>query len=450
MKKYIKHLFLSTIILASLSSCEVEEFSDLNNAEVDAFEGNLTRGDLQDLVGGVFYSSRVAMGTYLDDCGVIGRDYWRFSGSDPRFTNDLLGGGNSVLDNNTFYITNPWAGRYRTVKNANLILGFLDSQDLSAQFTTAEINGTKGLLKTFVAYELLLNLNLTDEEGIRVDVSDASNLGEFVSKAAALTAIQTLLSEGATDLANGGASDFPFSLIPSGFNDFNTPATFLLANKAIAARVAMYRNDPTAVLSLLGESFMSLDGADLNKGIYYNFSESGTDIVNPLFISLDGTSASQARVVHPQFLLDAEANDNRVASKTASFGADITLDDLTGDTVLNLYQSNSDAIPIIRNEELILLYAEANITVNPAEAVTALNTIRTSAGLSAYTGAMDPDSLVAEMLNQRRYSLFGEGHRWIDVRRYGLLNTLPIDRTDADGNPDDVWANFPIPLTENQ
>ena len=71
MKKYIKHLFLSTIILASLSSCEVEEFSDLNNAEVDAFEGNLTRGDLQDLVGGVFYSSRVAMGTYLDDCGVI-------------------------------------------------------------------------------------------------------------------------------------------------------------------------------------------------------------------------------------------------------------------------------------------------------------------------------------------------------------------------------------------
>ena len=31
-----------------------------------------------------------------------------------------------------------------------------------------------------------------------------------------------------------------------------------------------------------------------------------------------------------------------------------------------------------------------------------------------------------------------EGHRWIDVRRYNLLSTLPIDRPG-----DDVWAgNF--------
>jgi len=47
------------------------------------------------------------------------------------------------------------------------------------------------------------------------------------------------------------------------------------------------------------------------------------------------------------------------------------------------------------------------------------------------------------MLNQRRYSLFGEGHRWIDMRRYNRLNTLPIDRPG-----DDVWEEFPIPATE--
>ena len=127
MKKYFIKSLLALSICAGFYSCEVQEYSDLNNPEVDAFAENLTRGDLQDLVGGILYSSRVGLGTYYDDCGVIGREYYRFSSSDPRFTSDLLGGENSVLDNNTFYITTPWSARYRTVKNANLILGFLDA-----------------------------------------------------------------------------------------------------------------------------------------------------------------------------------------------------------------------------------------------------------------------------------------------------------------------------------
>ena len=184
---------------------------------------------------------------------------------------------------------------------------------------------------------------------------------------------------------------------------------------------------------------------------YYNFSEGGTDLTNPLFISVAGSNASQARVVHPSFLADAEADDARVTNKTEPLaGGDITLDNLPGDTVLDLYQSNSDGIPLIRNEELILLYAEASITSNPGNTVNALSIIRTNAGLLPYTGPMDAASLTTELLKQRRYSLYGEGHRWIDVRRYGLLDTLPIDRVDSEGNPDNVWSSFPIPLTENQ
>ncbi|WP_432766785.1 RagB/SusD family nutrient uptake outer membrane protein [Phycicoccus elongatus] len=37
-----------------------------------------------------------------------------------------------------------------------------------------------------------------------------------------------------------------------------------------------------------------------------------------------------------------------------------------------------------------------------------------------------------EIVKQRRYSLFGEGHRWIDMRRWGRLNQLPIDRPGDD------------------
>ncbi|QNJ97727.1 RagB/SusD family nutrient uptake outer membrane protein [Constantimarinum furrinae] len=443
MKKHIYKILFFASIMTTLVSCEVKEFSDLNSPEVDAFRENLTRGDLQDLVGGILYSSRVTLGTYFDDNGIIGREYYRFSSSDPRFTTDLLGGDNSVLDNNTFYITNPWAARYRTVKNANLILEFLDGQDTSAQFTNQEVTATEGFLKTFIAYELLLNLNLTDENGIRVDVTDENNLGPFVSKSAALSAIRAMLVDAASDLSNGGGS-FPF-LLSSGFAGFDDPSSFLQFNKAISARVAAYQGDDAAVLNFLGDSFLNLSSGDLDTGVYYTFSEDQTSLINPLFISVGGSSAAQARIVEPSFFTDAETGDTRVAAKTAQLSGPVTLDGLEGDHIVFVYQSNDQPIAIIRNEELILLYAEANISINPAESVAALDLIRASAGLGPYTGGLDAASLTDEMLHQRRYSLFAEGHRWIDMRRYGRLGDLPLARPD-----DDVWDKFPIPLTENQ
>ncbi len=102
-------------------------------------------------------------------------------------------------------------------------------------------------------------------------------------------------------------------------------------------------------------------------------------------------------------------------------------------------------MPIIRNEELILIYAEAKIQSNSLpDAIVALNRIRVEHNLSPYAGTVSVPALTTEMLFQRRYSLFYEGHRWVDLRRYDLLNTLPIDRTD-----DDVFEAFPLPVTEN-
>jgi hypothetical protein len=79
-----------------------------------------------------------------------------------------------------------------------------------------------------------------------------------------------------------------------------------------------------------------------------------------------------------------------------------------------------------------------------ADAVTAINKIRAAAGLLPYAGLVTQAALIDEMLKQRRYSLYGEGHRWIDMRRYNRLNTLPIDRAG-----DDVWTQFPRPANEN-
>lgn len=433
--KFIVVLLLGT----QFTACEVEEFSDLNGPEVEALVENLTRGDLQDMVGGVFYSMRVGLGTYHDDVGVIGREFYRFSSSDPRLTADLLGRENAVLDNNTFYITTPWAARYRSVKNINVILQALENS--TADFSSQEISATKGFLKTIKAYELLLNLNLTDENGIRIDVEDPDNLGGFVSKTEALSEIRSLLEEASADLSSGGDS-FPF-IFTAGFSEFNTPSQFLEVNKGLSARVAAYQGDYPAVLNFLEDSFMDLNG-DLETGVYYVFSEDQNDIANPVFFSRNA-SAAGVRIAQPDFITDAESGDTRVEEKTSLREETITFDGLTGDYDFFRYTSRTDDIPIIRNAELILLYAEANIFTNPSEAVSALNIIRNAASLPDYSGSETEATLVEEMLHQRRYELYGEGHRWIDARRFDILDTLPIDRPG-----DDVFTQFPIPLTENQ
>jgi len=289
---------------------------------------------------------------------------------------------------------------------------------------------------------LLLNLNLTYENGIRLDVDDENNLGPFVSRTEALSGIRALLEEGAADLENGG-EDFPF-ILSSGFDGFDDPTSFIEVNKAISARVAAYQEDYPAVLAFLEDSFLSLDAANLDEGIYYNFSLDQRDILNPLFQSIEGLTAANARIVQPDFVTDAEEDDNRL-DKIVELDSPIMQDDLSGTYAVFRYPTNTSDIPIIRNEELILLYAEASIFTDQNEAVEALNIVRSSAGLDDYDGPTSETALIDEMLMQRRYSLYAEGHRWIDMRRYDRLNELPTDRPE-----DDVFVQFPIPLTENQ
>ncbi len=93
--------------------------------------------------------------------------------------------------------------------------------------------------------------------------------------------------------------------------------------------------------------------------------------------------------------------------------------------------------PIIRNEELILIRAEARwFTGNKAGAIADLNFIRQNSGglgpTSLTTSSTDAE-FIAALLYERRMSLLWEGHRWADVRRFGnqggvnWLNTLPLD-----------------------
>jgi hypothetical protein len=185
---------------------------------------------------------------------------------------------------------------------------------------------------------------------------------------------------------------------------------------------------------------MNMSGS-LNSGPLHFYSTAGTDELNPVFRT---PNQSEALVAHPSYITGLMAGDTR-ASKVTARASTAVLDGLSGDYDVTVYTSNDSPISIIRNEELILLNAEANIGTDNAAAVIALDVIRTAHGLAAYAGGTTNAELETELLYNRRYSLFGEGHRWIDMRRFSQLGSLPIDRTG-----DDVWDQFPIPVSENQ
>ncbi len=433
-------------LLFLLNGCDLMELSnepDPNNPSLEDIIENPTPEKLANVAVGVEAGMRVDLNLYLTDVSMIGREVYRFSASDPRFTADLLGRGSSVLDNNTFYITRPWAERYRVVRNAEIMIEALDNSG-DAFFNDAQKAGFEGYAQTIIAYQLLLNANLTFENGIRIDVS-ADEVGPVVGYDEALTNIAERLDTGFSRLqAASETFEFPLS---EGFDGFDTPAEFTAFNRALAARVAVYRGNYSQALDLLADSFVDEEAA-LTNGIYHVFSTAPGDLVNPWF--LPPQESGNLLAAHPSYVDDIARNaegeiiDDRfskVVEREEAFAAD----GLSSNWGFFVYKTQEDPIPIVRNAELLLIRAEANIWEgNFGDAIDDLNVIRTAAGLSEYDGPETQEALLDEMLTQRRYELYGEGHRWVDVRRYERLDTLPIDREE-----DTVWAQFPIPASEN-
>ncbi len=419
------------------TSCELEDLPNENAPTLESFADGASQADVQSLAVGLEAVMRNDLEFHYQTISYIGREYYDLTGTDPRYTGELLKG---PLDNNGFLTTRAYSAWYRVVKAANVLVTAVENSE--AGFSDATKRSYYGYANTIKAYALLMVANRQFSNGIRVDVADPDNLGPFLGYPEALTAIRNLLNDANSDLTNGGGTfDFPIS---SGYDGFATPATFATFNRALAARVALYQGNKSDALSLLGNSFFDISGA-LNVGVAHVFGATGNDVLNAQFYVLG--QSGQEYMIHNSWIADAEAGDTRVANKSFMLPTPRMFDDLTATHQMALYTSNTDPVYLIRNEELILIYAEANIGTNNAEAVNAINVIRNAAGLANYSGATTDAALELEVLNQRRYSLIGEGHRWVDLRRTGRLNDinfLPLDRMG-----DNALDAFPTPFSEN-
>ena len=426
-------------LLVVTPGCDLVELDDQPNPNGPALEdiiSNPTEAAISNVAVGVEASSRLGLGTYLVDVGVIGREYWRVSPSDPRFTQDLLGKSESVLDNNTFYITTPWATRYGTIRNANTMLVAVDANETLSE---GEKAAARGFAQTWIAYQYLLNLNLTFQNGVRFIEPGEDVAGPVVGYDQALDRIAALFDEAAGNLASGASAGFFFPT-SIGVGVPNTVEGYRQINRGLAARVDAYREDWAGVIDALDNSFIDADG-DLEAGAYHLFSTAAGDITNPFFFPLGG--GGDGVLAHPSFVADIAEGDSRI-DKVQERETARTFDGLTSNFDTDVYEGPTSPIPIVRNAELVLLRAEANAQLgNTEDAVDDINVIRTNASLDDYDEDDDSDSLIDEVLRQRRYELYAEGHRWIDLRRYNRLDTLPIDRPS-----DDVFSQFPLPESE--
>ncbi|WP_298716192.1 RagB/SusD family nutrient uptake outer membrane protein [Chitinophaga sp.] len=424
-----KHLIICLGALLFLAACQKGEIPNLNSPIVDDAIRNGTKVKLDNLMVGLESGTRQSLATYYDAIGVIGREIYRFSASEPRYVGELMGDG--TLDNNTFYITNPWAARYRVVRQGNIIH---DAVANANYISDVQKKGYTGYTKTIMAYQLLLNLNMTYTNGIRTDVKDPNNIGPFRNYADALSDIAALLDAGKTELT-GAEIAFPVTI------GATNAADLIKFNRAIAARVAIYRQQWAAALTALNESFFNLNGP-FETGYFHSFSNKSGDQLNPLFLP-QNTNSGEFRLAYPSFSTDIVPGDDRLAKATLR-DIPITQEGLTGTRDVWIHFNNESPVYIIRNEELILIYAEAKIQLNQIpDGIVAINRLRVDHNMTPYAGAVTQAALLNEMLYHRRYSLFGEGHRWIDMRRYNRLNQLPNPRPG-----DKVWTMFPIPLTE--
>ena len=430
---------ITAIILTGSTSCNINKQKDLNFPSVDAIEANASISELNNVITGMLAGMRNSYDTYNDDCSIVGRDYYRFTSADPRFVQDIPGAKSATLDNNTFYTVNPWTNFYRVIRNGWILRHAV--ANTSATLTTEQKNGYLGVAKTIQALEFIYISNLTYTNGIRFDVENPDSLGPIVLYPEALTDIAGLLDEAYSDLQNAG-SDFVLEL-SSGFSGFDTPPTFAMFNRALKARIDVYQQNYSLAINDLPGSFYDING-DMNTGCYIAYSTGSGDFANNLFVPIPNTPAD-ARVAQNLWVQQADSGDLRL-SKVVFDSTTIVQGEFSSNYAVNVWTSQNAPVAIIRNEELILIAAEAyNETGDAGNAVICINKIREAAGLPDYTGATDQASLTDEILNQRRYSLFAEGHRWIDMRRFNRLNQIQTDNAD-----EDVWSAFPIPADEPQ
>lgn len=415
------------------------------------------------LATGVLRDDRGNHTTYILGVAILGREAYNYTPTEGRNTTGFLV---DPLNAASFGGVSNWGGQYFTLRDAFNTLSVVEAAP-STTFSDAQKNAMRGFLHTMEAMALLYLINTRHDLGIPVELdADPTAMAPFVTRDSAFNRIIGRLEQAYTELGAAGTTAFPFTF-HAGYTGFTTPATYRLFNRALAARVNAYRASLgvsgcgaaksaacyNTVLTNLTQSFFNgaaSTTAELAAGPSNVYSPNANDVQNGL-----SNPASTNIVAHAkadsgiQLRADGVTRDARYTTKVITLASPKqppgAIPAVATNFDYSIYAARTDPVKIIKNEELLLLRAEARwYTLDPVGALADINTVRQVSGSLPLRGAfVDETDFLNELLYNRRHSLLFEGHRWVDMRRFGRLAQLTVDVT---GHV--VVPNLAIPQAE--
>ncbi len=466
---------LASLVMAAavtLAGCNL----DLTNPNSPTSEGAKANPRIASgrFINGVLATYRVNRTDQIRALGSFGRETYYMFITDGRFITGPL---RDWRQNNAFDAGTQWAGRYGNYRNAYQAIKFIDSiptdpkpgQPLTLR--AEEKAGARGVLKTFIALDMLHVIEARGPIGAVVAISDdPTEVFPLVSEDSVYKWIAAKLDDADAELAADTLAVFHFPVY-AGFSSgitpsAATPAGFRQFNRAIKARAEVEHATAGCGLTCYTAALTALTGTwiatptpapgNLGVGVYSIYSTAAGDFSNN---AANTGSLGGDLYVHPGIdAISGVASDARYTRKLSPVTCGTTPDDARSEAGVSsthrpcTYATTSTTIPIIRNEELVLLRAEAEwFTGNTAGANTDLAAVRTASGgatpATRFAAPAVDSEFVSELLLQRTLSLYQEAHRWIDHRRFNRL-------ADIGKFPQDTLAGFtpatmiPLPSQE--
>ena len=428
--RLIRRLAVTALPAAALLGfgCSDPFIPDYNNPQLPSVIPSIDQ--LQNQVTGLVAGDREQHAFFILVLETMGRDAYRIDGADPRYIQMPLG----QFSPGAFLVDFTWNSTYRTILGAQRLAQGVEG---SPAVSPAEKAGSQGFARTIQALEYIKAIETRDTLGVPI-ASGSGALDPIRCKPAVLTYISALLDSAQTNLLAGG-STFPFTL-PAGFAGFTTPASFLKFNRALAAKVHIYRGfagyksagnpinaaELNAALTALDASFYSAAPANFRVGPYHSFSTASGDLQN-------GNYNRAVYRANPKVLSQAEAGDQRLSKIQQDPSYQLSLPGTPppaqSDIIFLNITGPLTPLPIIIDEQLVLMRAEALWGLNrDAEALALINLVRQNSGglpartLGSFATRLD---ILREILKQKRYSLlFESGDRAVDYRMFGLWTEL--------------------------
>ena len=456
MKRY------STIALAvsvlAIAACKDNPVANpIDNPTVDAL-GGLTPTSMLQLTIGALAQDRTTINDiqFAIEGGILGRDVYRIDASEPRYVTETLGGN---PDPGSFAGGRGFAGFYTAIRAENTLLLALNTAP-TAIFTNAEIAAERGFIRTIKAMEYWRLIETRDTVGVPIQTDDPAAVTDIRCKQAVLSYVAALLDSANADFTAAGATTKLPVKLPSGFTafgrDYSVVSNLVLFNRAWKGKVDFYRGldrkaytptlFPTAITELTqalgGAAPGAVPAANFTKGVYY--------------VMVPGGSENQANLIadakiglNPLVHDSVQAGDTRaskiVARSVLSGNGVSTTWTYTGAVASTANQSLP--LPMIRDEELVLLRAQAYIEAGQlANALLDINSVRTNYGLAPLAPFASKTAAIDAVLYEKRYSLLFEGwSRVDDLREYGRLNATYLRK---ELTTDPFNAALPLPRAE--